>query len=503
MHDTYADFVLNIRQKYVEETVQEAFENQGGNFYEGTELVNFLLDVEDPDFDDYAGTATVKDISHESQRQISFKYILGADGTRSTVRKLAGIPFVGDSTGMKWFRIDAVIKTDMPDHRSGLLSIESEAHGNVLWMALDHGRTRIGFALPQKLFEKYGTDLTEEQAKEEAKKALAPFKLEFEHVDWWTLYSVSHRVAETFRAHRRVILVGDACHCHSSGTGQGMNTGVHDAVNLSWKLGGVLKGWYDDSILDTYEIERKPEAQRVIDNDKTVSALITGRIPEGMGSPDANPNELLQTFLDSINRFSIGLAIHYKPSILNQHSHVGRVPSGHRGPDLLLARPGTRTPVRLYQITKNFGKFYAIVFSGNSALTIVGLRKLRRYLDSNESFARTFPDMVNFITIIPGDAPSADEYLGVKRFGPAFYDTNLAATRYGFSPAAGGIVILRPDGIVGFSAQLEEGPEIGTYFKRFVNIQSERKTFTTKFSKKVPETGMKEVEFDMETARSF
>lgn len=71
MHDTYADFVLNIRQKYVEETVQEAFEIQGGKFYEGTELVDFLLDVEDPDFDDYAGTATVKDISNESQRQIS------------------------------------------------------------------------------------------------------------------------------------------------------------------------------------------------------------------------------------------------------------------------------------------------------------------------------------------------------------------------------------------------------------------------------------------------
>lgn len=116
------------------------------------------------------------------------KYIIGADGTRSTVRKLADIPFVGDSTGMKWFRIDAVIKTDMPDHRSGLLSIESKEHGNVLWMALDHGRTRIGFALPQTLFEKYGTDLTEEQAKEEAKKAVAPFKLEFEQVDWWTLY---------------------------------------------------------------------------------------------------------------------------------------------------------------------------------------------------------------------------------------------------------------------------------------------------------------------------
>lgn len=116
------------------------------------------------------------------------KYIIGADGTRSTVRRLAGIPFDGERTGIKWFRIDAVIKTDIPDHRSGLLSIESPNHGNVLWMALDHGRTRIGFALPAMLFEKYGTDLSEEQVKEEARKAVAPFTLEFEHVDWWTLY---------------------------------------------------------------------------------------------------------------------------------------------------------------------------------------------------------------------------------------------------------------------------------------------------------------------------
>lgn len=71
MHDTYADFVLNCRQKYVEETVQKAFEAHGGRFYEGNELVNFVLDIEDPDYDDYAGNATVKDISGGAQRQIS------------------------------------------------------------------------------------------------------------------------------------------------------------------------------------------------------------------------------------------------------------------------------------------------------------------------------------------------------------------------------------------------------------------------------------------------
>jgi phenol 2-monooxygenase len=116
------------------------------------------------------------------------KYVVGADGTRSLVRKLADIPFVGDSTALKWFRIDAVVKTNMPGARVGLASIESPTHGNVLWMALDHGRTRIGFALPPNLAEKYGANITEEEAKEEAKKAVAPFNLEFEHVDWWTLY---------------------------------------------------------------------------------------------------------------------------------------------------------------------------------------------------------------------------------------------------------------------------------------------------------------------------
>lgn len=141
--------------------------------------------------------------------------------------------------------MDALVKTNMPNERIGIVAIGSPRHGNVLWIAEDHGRTRIGFAIPPEVYEKYGEHITEEAVKEEAIQALKPFELEFVTVDWWTLYSIGQRVAESFRKDR-VLLAGDAGHTHSSGAGQGMNTGMHDAVNLGWKLAGVLKGWYTE-----------------------------------------------------------------------------------------------------------------------------------------------------------------------------------------------------------------------------------------------------------------
>lgn len=77
----------------------------------------------------------------------------------------------------------------MPDSEVGFASIESVTHGNVLWVALDHGRTRIGFSLSPEMIQKYGGDkLNEAQAVEEAKAAMAPFSVRFKTVDWYTVY---------------------------------------------------------------------------------------------------------------------------------------------------------------------------------------------------------------------------------------------------------------------------------------------------------------------------
>lgn len=104
------------------------------------------------------------------------------------MRHLSGIPFHVESTVRRWVRMDGIVKTNMPDQRIGVTGIESQTHGNVLWIPLDHGRTRIGFSLNADMFEKYGEKMTEEQAKAEAVKAVAPFELEWVSVDWYTVY---------------------------------------------------------------------------------------------------------------------------------------------------------------------------------------------------------------------------------------------------------------------------------------------------------------------------
>jgi hypothetical protein len=89
-------------------------------------------------------------------------------------------------------------------------------------------------------------------------------------------YRINKRVAAKFRD-RRVFLAGDAAHIHSPAGGQGMNTGLHDAVNLSWKIAAVLNGTADESLLDTYESERRPAALRIVNGADAAMMTVVSR----------------------------------------------------------------------------------------------------------------------------------------------------------------------------------------------------------------------------------
>jgi 2-polyprenyl-6-methoxyphenol hydroxylase-like FAD-dependent oxidoreductase len=82
-------------------------------------------------------------------------------------------------------------------------------------------------------------------------------------VNWFSTYHVHHRVTEHFRK-GRAFLLGDAAHIHSPAGGQGMNTGIGDAINLAWRLAAVLAGRAPDSLLDSYETERIGFAKRLV-----------------------------------------------------------------------------------------------------------------------------------------------------------------------------------------------------------------------------------------------
>jgi hypothetical protein len=107
-------------------------------------------------------------------------------------------------------------------------------------------------------------------------KAIEHLKLTIQKVNWFSTYRVHHRVANHFRG-GRAFLLGDAAHIHSPVGGQGMNTGIGDAVNLAWKLAAVMKKSVPESLLDTYEPERIAFARRLVDTTDRVFTFVTRR----------------------------------------------------------------------------------------------------------------------------------------------------------------------------------------------------------------------------------
>ncbi|KAK3628724.1 hypothetical protein LTR56_018445 [Elasticomyces elasticus] len=278
-----------------------------------TRFVDFQLDQEAKD--EYQVLATCESTQGQTAT-IRAKYIIGCDGEGSTVRKLAGDP-IGERKLVHRVRIDGIVKTVISELQMGVGAFESKTRGHVLYCRMDYSAVRIGYVLSRKLSEKYGTRMSASDAAAEAGKAVAPSELEFTDIHWHTVYGIQQHVAERFQDRERLFIAGDAAHTHSSGAAQGMNTGMHDVNNVSWRLAGVLKGWYNSDVLANYSTERHAAATHFINNDKLVSAPISRKIPESLKGRREDPLLLLDEIMGEQSMFSNGLDIWYAPSLLN------------------------------------------------------------------------------------------------------------------------------------------------------------------------------------------
>src|SRR5437868_2471952 len=192
-----------------------------------------------------------------SEEVCSADYLAGCDGASSAVRGQLGVGFPGGTyTGL--FYVADVEGAGAPVDNSLHADIE-DADFLLLFPFQQAGRVRlVGTVhdLPQGDHDKL--DFEDVRG-----KALDHLKLDVEKVNWFSTYRVHHRVALHFRD-RRAFLLGDAAHIHSPVGGQGMNTGIGDAVNLAWKIAQVLKEGAPENLLDTYEPERIGFARRLV-----------------------------------------------------------------------------------------------------------------------------------------------------------------------------------------------------------------------------------------------
>jgi len=203
------------------------------------------------------------------------RYIAGCDGARSIVRETIGTGFPGGTYRQIFYVAD--VEAAGPAMNGELHIDLDEADFLGVFPLAGQGKARL-----------IGTVRDERAARPEtlafndvSDRAITHLKVDVKKVNWFSTYHVHHRVTDHFRK-GRAFLLGDAAHIHSPVGGQGMNTGIGDAINLAWKLATVLTGRAPDQLLDSYEAERIGFARRLVATTDRVFSFATagGRIAD-------------------------------------------------------------------------------------------------------------------------------------------------------------------------------------------------------------------------------
>jgi 3-(3-hydroxy-phenyl)propionate hydroxylase len=248
---TRHNYVLGLWQHHIERTLAEWVGELNVTIYRGREVTGFAQD------DDGV------DITLSDGRSLRAAWLIGCDGGRSLVRKAAGIAFPGWEPTTSWLIAEAEL-ADEPKW-----GMHRDAHGiHGIGKAEDGEKVRIVLTEPELRLD------GEPTLRDVSAALMTVYGTDFgiRRASWISRFTDMTRQAASYRD-RRALLAGDAAHVHPPVGGQGLNTGLQDAVNLGWKLAQVIKRISPASLLDTYHAERHPVGARVLHNTMAQVAL--------------------------------------------------------------------------------------------------------------------------------------------------------------------------------------------------------------------------------------
>jgi 2-polyprenyl-6-methoxyphenol hydroxylase-like FAD-dependent oxidoreductase len=237
-------YTLMLPQDITEDVLTRRLDELGGTVHRGYELARL-------DQDGAGVTATMLD-----GETVRASYVVGADGMHSAVRDQTRIGFAGDSYAQSFVLADVHLDWEFDDTE---VMLYLSPAGLVVTAPLPGGRHRIVATVDEAPERPEGHHI---QALLDAR---GPQKhpARVNDVVWSSRFRVHHRLADRYRE-GRILLAGDAAHVHSPAGGQGMNTGIQDAVALAAPLAAVLRDGAVESFLDDYEAQRRPVAADVV-----------------------------------------------------------------------------------------------------------------------------------------------------------------------------------------------------------------------------------------------
>jgi 2-polyprenyl-6-methoxyphenol hydroxylase-like FAD-dependent oxidoreductase len=344
--------------------------------------------------------------------EIQARYLVGCDGGRSTVRKLAGISFLGETWDEEHHFLANVSVSGVD--KSAWHTWGNPAQGGVTlnWMSHSHTWFFIAQVVPD-------TDGAMPPATLETLQRLFDERVglpgvRFSDPTWISVWRPNIRMVDRYRE-GRVFLAGDAAHVHSAAGGQGLNTGVQDAYNLGWKLAAVLQG-APEALLDTYQAERLPVALGVLSS----TSIRHRAFAQDFGQAITNLTSRQETFADPTQ-----LSITYRGGPLaRDYGAPATVQAGDRAPHATFTQAGSSEPRRLVDLFQGT-HFTLLVFSDQPALHLPTHAK----------------HILRVYTIAREDSQTYDAY-GVK--GTA-------------------LILVRPDGYIGLTSTRLDAEVVSDY----------------------------------------
>jgi 2-polyprenyl-6-methoxyphenol hydroxylase-like FAD-dependent oxidoreductase len=315
-------FLLIYPQDEHEKLLIERLQSMGVTVERRTELLGF------EDRGDHVVTRLKG--SDGAEESCEAEYIAGCDGAHSVVREKLHTEFSGGTYARLFYVAD--VEASGPAIDGELHIALDDADFIALFPLKGPGRARfIGTVQPEQ--EQQSDSLG---WRDVSTSALSRMKLDVTRVNWFSTYRVHHRVAGLFGKGRSFIL-GDAAHIHSPVGGQGMNTGIGDAMNLGWKLAGVLRNGAPASLLDSYEAERIPFARNLVattdrafvvaSSEGAIASFVRANVVPGLASTLFGSTAMRRFIFRTVSQ----TGINYHDSKLSQGA-AGHVRGGDRLP---------------------------------------------------------------------------------------------------------------------------------------------------------------------------
>ena len=299
--------------------------------------------------DERGVTATLA--HHGAEHTVRARYLVGADGGGSLVRQALGIEFPGETHDDDRMIIADAVTTGLRDDRWHIWPGRS-------------GRFVAACPLPgsEPVFQwmiRLATDdepgVTREAIEERIQARTRNSRVQLRDVRWTSVFRPNIRLADRYRV-GRVFLAGDAAHVHPPAGAQGLNTGIQDAYNLGWKLGQVLAG-APDTLLDSYEAERRPVAAAVLS--------LSSKKYDGLTKPDR------ATLKRGKDESQLTVTYRNGAASTNAGDRTATLHAGDRAPDAMLSREGGAS-VRLFDLMRG-PHFTALAYGTAAAAELAAL----------------------------------------------------------------------------------------------------------------------------------